>query len=406
MKARKRFCLALTLCVMLVPTAGIAGTDEETAFARCIDDLQLRARSEGISTAAIRASLGQARHQTRVLELDRQQPEFTTPFADYLNRRVTEQRVARGRAMLAEHRPLLDRVAREYGVPAQYLVAFWGLETNYGSFFGRMPVISSLATLACDERRSRYFSAELMSALRIIEEGSIDFDRMEGSWAGAMGHVQFMPSVFLRYAVDYDGSGRRDLWGSLPDALASAANFLSHLGWETGWRWGREVRLPDGFDYNLAGRDQPRHLSEWARMGVRRADGRALGPADIDAALLIPAGHEGPAFLVYDNFDVIMRWNRSEYYALAVGHLADRIAGGVGLHQPPPDDTPRLSHRQVMDLQRALNEQGFDSGTVDGILGPATRQALSRYQRDHGMVPDGYPGRAVLKRLGIEVEGG
>jgi membrane-bound lytic murein transglycosylase B len=401
MKAWKQCGAALAISLLL-PGSGLAGSSEEAAFAHCIDNLSLRAQSEGISSGVIEASLGQARYQARVIELDRQQPEFTTTFADYLNRRVTEQRVEQGRALLAEHRTLLDRVAREYGVPAQYLVAFWGLETNYGSFFGRMPVISSLATLACDERRSRYFSAELMSALRIIEEGSIDFERMEGSWAGAMGHVQFMPSVFLRYAVDYDRSGRRDLWGSLPDAMASAANFLSQIGWETGWRWGREVRLPEGFDYSLAGRDQRRHLAEWTRMGVMRADGGALGAADIEAALLVPAGHQGPAFLVYDNFDVIMRWNRSEYYAISVGHLADRIAGGAGLHQPPPEDAPRLDRGQVIALQEALAERGFDPGPADGILGPATRQALSRYQQDRNMVPDGFAGRAVLEQLGVE----
>ncbi|MDQ2070069.1 lytic murein transglycosylase [Natronospira bacteriovora] len=395
--------ITLAPMLLLAIAAGKAGAMDDHAFASCVDGIAQKARAQGISEPVIRDSLGAARFNERVIELDRRQPEFTTTFADYLNRRVTEQRVARGRALLEEHRELLDSVAREYGVPAQYLVAFWGLETNYGSYFGRMSVIDSLATLACDPRRSDYFRGELISALRIIDEGSINPRQMEGSWAGAMGHVQFMPSVFLRYAVDHDGSGRRDLWGSLPDAMASAANFLQGIGWETGWRWGREVVLPDSFDYSLAGRENARPLAEWSRMGIRRPDGYPPGDADIDAALLIPAGHQGPAFLVYGNFKVIMRWNRSEYYALSVGHLADRIAGGSGLHNPPPQDAPRLSRDQVKTLQSALNERGFDSGAVDGILGPNTRRALARFQRDRDLVPDGFPGPDVLKRLGVDI---
>lgn len=387
-------------CLLPLVTLGsgtaAAADPEATDFSACVDGIALQARQHGISDRIIDDVLRQVEHRERVIELDRSQPEFTTTFADYLDRRVTPDRVRRGRRMLDSHGDLLDAIADEYGVPAHYLVAFWGLETNYGRYFGRMSVVESLATLACDPRRSGYFTRELLAALRILDEGAITPEGMEGSWAGAMGHVQFMPSVFLRYAEDYDGDGRRDLWGSLPDALASAANYLSSIGWETGLRWGREVFLPEAFDYSLAGRDKARPLSEWARMGLRRAaDGSALPPMDIEAAVLVPAGHEGPAFLVYRNFDIIMKWNRSEFYALAVGHLADRIAGGGTLRQPPPGGDP-MSRDQVRALQERLREEGYYDDSVDGIFGSRTRRALQAFQADRGLVADGFPSDALL----------
>ncbi|WP_223423793.1 lytic murein transglycosylase [Alcanivorax limicola] len=379
-------------------------TMSEADFTACVSRLGERAREAGVSAKTVEASLSGLSFNTRVIELDRAQPEFTASFAGYFNTRMSEQRIQRGRDMLREHRPLLDRIAREYGVPAQYLVAFWGMETNYGSFFGRMSVIESLATLGCDGRRSTYFSGELVNALRIIDEGAITPQRMQGSWAGAMGHVQFMPSVFLEYAVDDDGDGRRDLWGSVPDAMASAANFLRGIGWETGSRWGREVRLPEGFDYSLAGLSERRTLAEWQQQGVRMTDGSALPQVeDMRASLLLPSGHQGPAFLVYDNFRVIMRWNRSEFYALSVGHLADRIVGAGALSRAPVD-APRLHRDQVKVVQTTLNDKGFEAGEVDGILGPGTRAALGRFQKDQGMIADGFPGKEVLARLGVEVE--
>lgn len=379
-------------------------TMSQADFTACVDQLGERARAEGVSARTVEASLSDLTFNTRVIELDRAQPEFTASFAGYFNTRMSEQRIQRGREMLREHRPLLDRVAREYGVPAQYLVAFWGMETNYGGFFGRMSVIESLATLGCDGRRSAYFSSELINALRIIDEGAITPERMQGSWAGAMGHVQFMPSVFLEHAVDDDGDGRRDLWGSIPDAMASAANFLRAIGWETGSRWGREVHLPEGFDYSKAGLSERLTLSEWRALGVRMTDGSGLPQVeDMRASLLLPSGHRGPAFLVYDNFRVIMRWNRSEFYALSVGHLADRIAGAGQLSRAPVD-APRLHRDQVKIVQTTLNDKGFEAGEVDGILGPGTRAALGRFQQDQGMIADGFPGKEVLARLGIVVD--
>ncbi|MDX1634783.1 MAG: lytic murein transglycosylase [Marinobacter sp.] len=379
-----------------------AQTGPESDFEQCLARIEARAVEAGVSPETASRVLAQAEYLERVIELDRRQPEFTTTFADYLNRRVTPERVEKGRALLAEHEELLARVHRETGVPQPYLVAFWGLETNFGSYFGKMPVPSSLATLACDPRRSAYFSGELVAALQIIDEGAISVDRMEGSWAGAMGHVQFMPSVFLRYAVDADGDGRRDLWGSLADAMMSAGNFLDSLGWKDDYRWGREVLLPENFNYALADRRRL-PLEQWRQLGLTDAHGQPLPAEDIEAALVVPAGHRGPAFLAYQNFNVIMGWNRSEFYAIAVGHLADRIAGAGGLQNPPPEDLPALSRDNIMALQEALNQKGYDAGKPDGILGPATRAAIRNYQQASDMVADGYPGEDLFARLGISL---
>lgn len=375
----------------------------EADFAQCLKTFSSNAKSAGISTTTINNSLLKAKLNKNVLELDRKQPEFTTSFADYFNRRVTDQRVNQGRALLQQHRELLARVEQAYGVPAPYLLAFWGLETNYGSYFGNIPVIDSLATLACDTRRSSFFTTELINALKILDEGAIAPNKMIGSWAGAMGHVQFMPSSFLKNAVDFDGDNKRDLWNSTPDAMASAAKFLQSLGWQTSERWGREVKLPANFPFLEAGLKNTKPMSEWAKLGVKRADNSPLPATDINASLLVPAGHQGPAFLVYDNFNVIMRWNRSEFYAIAVGQLADQIAGGGKLIQPPPENVPRLHRNQVIALQEELNRKGFNAGTPDGILGPGTRRAISEFQDKQGMVADGFPGKEVLGLLGINV---
>ncbi|MCK7542665.1 lytic murein transglycosylase [Marinobacter bryozoorum] len=396
--------LGLVTAGVLIASAAAAETpavpQEPDNFGQCLQDIEQRAVAEGVSPATASKVLADVEFLPRVIELDRRQPEFTTTFADYLGRRVSETRIEKGREMLEQHRDLLDRVSGQTGVPPAYLVAFWGLETNYGSYFGKMPVPSALATLACDQRRGRYFSGELVSALKILDEGAIEPERMEGSWAGAMGHVQFMPSVFLRHATDADGDGRRDLWDSVPDAMMSAGRFLESMGWDPGYRWGREVILPDNFDYALAGQGR-RSLGQWSNLGITDVHGQPLADEPIKAKLVVPAGHRGPAFLAYDNFRVIMGWNRSEYYAIAVGHLADRIAGAGDLSNPPPEDAPTLSRDDVLQLQAALNERGFEAGTPDGIIGPKTRSAIRRYQVSAGLVADGFPGPELLDSLGV-----
>lgn len=404
-----RLLRLLTLCTLLLAArtaaaAANAAADadpalDEQAFASCVANLQASARAEGISEQVVDDVLGAVSQVRQVIELDRKQPEFTQTFADYYNRRVTAQRVARGRELLDSHGPLLADVQRRTGVPAQYLVAFWGLETNFGSYFGNIPVPNSLATLACDRRRSEFFASELMAALRIVDAGDITPERMVGSWAGAMGHVQFMPSVFLRYARDGDGDGRRDLWGSIPDAMLSAGVFLEAAGWQPGLRWGREVRLPQGFDYSQAGRGKDRTLVDWVTLGITDAYGRRLPALDLDATVLVPAGHGGPAFLVYRNFEVIMRWNRSEFYALSVGRLADEIAGAGPLTRPPPEDGLRATRDQVKTLQLDLAALGYDVGQPDGIFGPATRSALSRFQQSRNRIADGHLDAEVLEAV-------
>ncbi|MDY0007121.1 MAG: lytic murein transglycosylase [Spongiibacteraceae bacterium] len=393
--------LWLGSAILLLAGAAQAGADSAMDFDACIQDWQARATRQGYAEPVVAGVIGALKPVPRVIELDRRQPEFSETFANYLNQRVTEARVERGRELLVEHAALLRDLTERYGVPPQYLIAFWGLETNYGSYLGKMPTLDSLATLACDPRRSGYFTGELFAALDLVVDGTATPDTMRGSWAGAMGHTQFMPSAYRRYAVDGDGDGRADLWNSVPDALSSAANFLSSLGWQRELRWGREVVLPRDFSYTRVGLDQPQPLSVWREQGVLTTLGRALTDADIKASLLVPAGYHGPAFLVYDNFQVIMRWNRSEFYAIAVGHLADRINGGGQLLRPPNPNDPRLSNAQVEALQKRLIELGFLEGEVDGRLGPATRSALRAFQADRGMIADGFAGRDVMVKLGI-----
>jgi membrane-bound lytic murein transglycosylase B len=379
---------------------------EPVGFAACVSNLESVAVASGISEATAKQVLGEVRHLERVIELDRTQPEFVRTFSEYYRVRVTPSRVADGRRLLEENAALLGRLQRQYGIPGHYLIALWGLETNFGSYFGNMSTMDSLATLACDERRSAFFTAELMDALRIVDAGDMEPAAMQGSWAGAMGHVQFMPSVFRRYAVDDDGDGRRDLWTSRRDALASAANYLKQAGWERGFRWGREVRLPEAFDYAGAARDPTRPLADWAAAGVRNAFGGPLASTDLPATLRLPSGHRGPAFLTYPNFEVIMQWNRSESYALSVGNLADRIAGRSPLTRPPPTDELKLTPDSVRQLQADLNALGLDAGEADGVIGPATRAAIGRFQIGHGLVPDGYPDHRLVEALRASREAG
>ena len=391
-------CRRAGLIIALVtgmPLTATAATD----FAACLDGIRATARERDISAQTVDRLLSDVTPSDRVIELDRRQPEFTTTLHDYLAARVDRGRIRRGRELLREHADLLARIEREYGVPARYLVAFWGLESNYGRTTGTMSTVRSLATLACDRRRGDFFRAELIAALHLVDDTTLSVGQLQGSWAGALGNFQFLPSVYRRHAVDADGDGRIDLWDSLPDAAESAANFLRARGWRPAERWGREVRLPDGFDYTLA--ETERRVADWRRAGLREASGGPLPEADLTARLIIPTGAEGPAFLVYPNFDVIMRWNPSRFYALSVGHLADRLIGAASLHNPPPD-RPALRFDTIEALQTALRERGFDAGAVDGRLGPQTREAIRGFQTQQGMTRDGYPDRAVLSELGID----
>jgi membrane-bound lytic murein transglycosylase B len=387
------------LCLVALLSAAPASA--QTDFARCIAGLGDVALARGIAPATIERILPGVEPLERVIRADRSQPEFVQTFGRYFSLRITDGRIETGRRLYDEHRDLLAELTARTGVPGQYLVAFWALESNFGGVLGDVPVFDSLATLACDPRRADYFTTELVNALRIVDRGQAEPETMIGSWAGAMGQTQFMPSVFLDHATDGDGDSRADVWGSSADALASAASYIASLGWEPRYRWGREVLLPEGFDYGLAGRDQPGPLSGWRALGVRTTAGDPVDDLDIESAVLVPSGSEGPAFLVYDNFHVIMRWNRSEYFALTVGHLADRIAGAGALVRPA-DTGEALSSARLEALQVRLASAGYDPGPADGVLGSGTRAAIRAYQIDQGLVADGYPGRAVMDALGID----
>lgn len=374
---------------------------DKAAFQAWLAAFRKEALADGISADTFDAAFaGLDLPIRRVLELDRFQPEFTQTLGTYLRRGVSDDRIAKGREMLSTHAALLDRIEAAYGVQPRFLVAFWGLETNFGATFGGFPVVGALATLAQDGRRSAFFRKELLKALHILDQGHIAPDRMIGSWAGAMGHLQFMPSTFARYAVDRTGDGHIDIWGSLEDTFASAAHYLSSIGWKGDETWGREVRLPKGFDLDLVGLDTRKPLSAWRDLGLRRADGGPLPVvAGMEGAVLLPAGIEGPAFLVYDNYRAIMDWNRSILYALAVGHLADRLIGLPPLATQPPQDDKPLSRAQVEEVQVRLNAMGFDAGEPDGLPGSRTRSALNAFQRKAGVPADGYVDAQALDRL-------
>ncbi len=399
------------MAFLLAALAGPAHADTETplaavppaasavpAFNDWLLAFRADAAAQGISAATLDSAFAGAQPTERVIELDRRQPEFLQTFADYLGRRLTPRQVERGQAMLVEHAALLDAVEARYGVPRSVLVAFWGLETNYGATQGSLNIPVSLATLAWEGRRSAFFRSQLLDALRIIDAGHVAAVDMNGSWAGAMGHMQFMPSTFRAYALDGDGDGRIDLWGSLPDALDSAANYLKRAGWRAGEPVAMEVRLPQDFDWRQARVAHRLPLADWIAAGVQPADGCAWPTVSGAAAIVLPQGWQGPAYMVFDNFDVVMQWNRSVNYALAVAQLAHQLAGGAAV-TAPPGEAGALSTAQVQSLQQFLNEIGYDAGTADGLPGPRTQSAIRRFQAAHRLPADGYPAPSVYARI-------
>ncbi|MBD8697118.1 lytic murein transglycosylase [Stenotrophomonas sp. CFBP 13718] len=379
----------------------------DPAFATCLSTLQGAALKQGIPAERFTAMMSPVQPDPTVLDLLDAQPEFTTPIWDYLAALVDDQRVEEGRAMLAQHAALLQRVSAEYGVDPATIVAVWGVESDYGRVFGKRPLLQSLATLSCAGRRQAFFRGELLALLKLIHQGDLQGEGLVGSWAGAFGHTQFMPSTYARIAVDGDGDGRRDLVASIPDALASTANYLKRAGWRTGEPWGMEVRVPAGFAVNQAGRTQRRPLSEWKALGVTTLEGDAIAPAglpsDVRAALLLPAGIKGPAMLVFRNYDAIYSYNAAESYALAIATLADRLRGGAGLATAWPTDDPGLGRRERRQLQTLLAARGHDVGPVDGMIGTASRRAIQAEQQRLGWpTPDGRAGRRILQALQAE----
>ncbi|MBR9762120.1 MAG: lytic murein transglycosylase [Rhodobacteraceae bacterium] len=356
-----------------------------------------RAMAQGISAATFDRAFRNARFMPEVIEKDRNQSEFTKSIKDYMDGAVSDTRVRNGRREYGRQSTLLSRIERSYGVPGRYIAAIWGLETAYGSYRGSTPLISSMATLAYEGRRGSFYEAQLIALLKVVQHGDSTPENMQGSWAGASGHTQFMPTSYLSYAVDFTGDGRRDIWAEDPsDSLASSANYLARHGWRSGQPWGQEVVLPANFDYGLA--NGPEKMpSAWARLGVRPARGEMRDYGQ--ARLLLLAGSGGPAFLVFHNFDVIKRYNNADTYALAVGILGDRIAGAGDLTRPWPQGERVLKRAERIELQQLLTRRGYDTGGVDGILGSRSTAAIRAYQRSIGSVPDGHPSVALLTRL-------
>jgi membrane-bound lytic murein transglycosylase B len=368
-------------------------------FRNCLAGLWPLAERRGVSRAVFEANVAGLTPDLRIMDLLDAQPEFTKSFWDYLDILVNEDRIQNGRAILAQHRATFDAVEKAYGVDRYFIAAIWGVESNYGTQIGERSVIRSTATLACVGRRQDYFREEFLSALEILARGDVKADHLKGSWAGAFGPTQFMPTSFKRFAVDFDGDGRRDVVDAVPDVVASTANNLKKDGWVTGQTWGYEVVVPKGFNFLLADRSRVMSVREWERLGIRRAGGKAFPRADDRAYLLVPAGAQGPGFLMLQNFRVIMKYNPAEAYALAIGHLADRLRGGEPFVQAWPRHERVLTRAERYELQQHLAARGYDVGEPDGRLGGKTRSALRQFQSSVGHVPDGFASAAVLERL-------
>ena len=371
---------------------------QNLSFESWVEELRQEALLLGLSEQTLLVLNDLEAPLERVLDLDNSQPEFVQTFSRYLSLRVTPNQIRQGIDLMQEHRLLLDEVRQIYGVQPHYLVAFWAIESNYGRNTGGFSVLQALATLAFDPRRADFFRQQLFIALQIIEDGHIQAEDMSGSWAGAMGQLQFMPNIFSRFGVDGDGDGRVDIWNSLPDIFHSAANFLSQSGWRGDERWGREVILPLDFDFNLSGTLVRRSLKEWQEIGVRQVDGNPIPVASMQGSVVLPSGADGPAFLAYSNFRTTMIYNPSTFYALTVGHLADRFTGGGPVQRMPDDEQP-MSIADVQELQILLNGLGFNSGEPDGRVGRQTRSAIRAYQSQSGLPTDGHASAKLLESL-------
>src|SRR5690606_12754182 len=383
-----------------MPPAAIQTTAEAPlpSFADWRQTLRSEAIAAGIDAALFDRVFAGVTPDPAVLKADSSQPEFTRPVWEYLDGAVSSSRIGRGRVLLAQHNGVLQRIEQQYGVDARILVAIWGLESNFGNNIGSHSVIRSLATLAYDGRRQGFWRVQLLAALQILQNGDISSERMIGSWAGAMGQTQFMPTTYNQHAVDFDGDGKRDLWNSSTDALASAAHYLQSSGWQSGQPWGFEVRLPAGFDYALADPEQRRTLAEWSTLGVRPVVSNTVA-ADTSANLLLPAGHQGPAFLLLNNFRSILRYNNSTSYALAIGLLADNLRRPTPVQASWPRGERQLGRSERIELQERLALHGLDPGPADGIIGAKPRKAIRALPLQLSWPADGYANEALLKQL-------
>jgi membrane-bound lytic murein transglycosylase B len=381
---------------LMTPEAIAAATAN---FPACLESLWPAAARRGVTRATFQTYALSQTPDLKIMELLDAQPEFTKSFWDYLDLLVTDARIEKGREILAQNRAIFDAVEKTYGVDRYVVTAIWGIESNFGTAGGERPVIRSTATLACIGRRQDYFREEFLSALEIVNRGDVLPEHLKGSWAGAFGPTQFMPTAFKRYAVDFDGDGRRDVVDSIPDVIASTANNLKKDGWAPGQTWGYEVVVPQSFNFMLADRSHQMTMAEWERLGIKRAGDKPFPRPTDRAYLLVPAGARGPGFLMLNNFRTIMKYNPSEAYAMAIGHLADRMRGGTPFLQEWPRYERVLSRVERYEMQQLLAARGYDVGQPDGHLGGKTRSALRSFQTAVGQVPDGFASASVLDRL-------
>ncbi|EXA87167.1 lytic murein transglycosylase family protein [Acinetobacter sp. 1289694] len=370
-------------------------------FQSCLANLRSQAISAGVSGTTYDRYTQNLTPDYSVIDKLNYQPEFSTPIWDYLSGLVDEERVELGKQKLAQHRDVLNRASQTYGVPPETIVAVWGVESNFGDISGKYPLLQALGTLSCEGRRQSYFRTEFFATVRILQRGDLTEDQLKGSWAGAFGHTQFMPSTYERLAVDFDGDGRRDLVSSTADALASTANFLNKAGWQTGMPWGFEVKVPQGMSIEGEGRRSKKALSSWSARVVTRIDGSPLVQGALSsstsAGLMAPAGVNGPVFLVFKNFDAIYSYNAAESYGLAIAHLSDRLKGAGPFVASWPTDDPGTSRAERREIQQFLINRGYDIGAVDGLIGDKTRVAIRQEQTRLGLNPTGRAGQQILR---------
>ncbi len=382
-----------------VQIAPVRVASSNARFDYWVQAFRKRALKKGISARVFDRAFKGVQYDPSVIEKDRNQSEFTKQIWDYLDTATSATRVRNGKAAYRKYRNLLARIERKYGVDRRVLLAIWGLESAYGTHMGRRNLIQSLATLSFDSQRRRFFESQLLDALKILQAGDVTAQNMTGSWAGAMGHTQFIPSSYLQFAEDFSRDGKRDIWGKDPaDALASTANYLARHGWVKGQPWGIEVRLPPKFDYSQTTARIKKKVSAWRAMGVKTIDGKRLPDYGL-SSILLPAGAKGAAFLIFKNFHVLESYNTADAYVIAVGHLGDRIMGGKPIKASWPRGDKALSFQQKKQMQRMLTRKGFKTDKIDGIVGPNTIAAIRAFQASIGVTPDGYANTDILRLL-------
>ncbi len=380
-------------------SAPVVQVADKAGFGTWIKGFRGRALAKGISPETFDRAFRGVTYDPEVIKRDRNQSEFTKTLWDYLDSAASDTRIANGKAAMRKHGAVLDRIEARFGVDKHVVAAVWGLESAYGTFRGSKDLVGSLATLAFDARRGAFFEQQLVAGLKIIQAGDVAPRSMTGSWAGAMGHTQFIPTSYLDYAVDFTGDGKRDIWSDNPtDALASTANYLAKFGWVTGQPWGVEVQVSDGFDYTLANRKVLKSPADWGGLGVKDMQGRVV-PNHGAASILLPAGAEGAAFMIFKNFEVIERYNTADAYVIGVGHLSDRLRGGPAIKASWPRGDRALTFKERVEMQKLLTAKGFDTRKIDGKIGPLTINAVRRYQKSQGLVQDGYASLRILQRL-------